>query len=93
MDQLEGWGRRAYAAHLNSLEVFPMFAAAALSTEILDADDCWASGLSIAFILLRGLYLLIYLCNINNTLATLRSIVFTCGIAVVAALFVLALIA
>lgn len=82
---LSGWGRRALAAHANSHEAFPAFAAAVIIAHLCEADATWASWLSIIFVAARLIYVLLYLAD----LATLRSLVWTIGTVCICLLFVL----
>jgi uncharacterized MAPEG superfamily protein len=86
---LEGWGRRAVAAHLNSFEGFPAFAAAVIIATITEADSTWTTRLAVVFVIARMLYLPAYLAD----LAVIRSIVWTVGFLATAALFALPLVA
>jgi uncharacterized MAPEG superfamily protein len=70
-ERLTGLPHRAHAAHLNSFEAFPFFAAAVLAALLTGADQQRVAILAIAFVMLRLLYGVIYLTNI----AALRSLV------------------
>lgn len=85
--RLTGLPQRAYAAHLNSLEAFPLFAAAVLAALLTGADPLSVMRLSVAFIGLRVLYGVVYLLN----LAALRSLVWFAGIGCAVAIFVMAI--
>ncbi len=80
--RLTGLPQRAFAAHLNSFEAFPLFAAAVLAALLTGADPQRVMQLAIAFVVLRLLYGLIYLMNV----AWLRSLVwfgaFGCSVAI-----------
>lgn len=52
---------RAWAAHQNMLEAYPMFAAAVLVTQWAGGDPLWISVLCISYLLFRLLYQLCYL--------------------------------
>jgi len=82
---LVGWGRRALAAHLNSFEAFPAFAAAVLVAVVAGADPIWTTRLAIAFIAARTLYLPLYLLDLD----LLRSATWTIGFAATGAIFLL----
>lgn len=82
---LEGWGRRAFAAHLNGFEAFPAFAAAVLVAHIAGADPLWSSRLAVIFVLARALYLPLYIFNLD----ILRSMVWMVGIGATCGLFLL----
>ena len=86
---LDGWGRRAVAAHLNSFEAFPAFAAAVLVAVIAGADPTWTMRLAITFIVARTLYLALYLLDLD----LLRSAVWTVGFASTVGLFLLPVLA
>jgi uncharacterized MAPEG superfamily protein len=78
--------QRAYAAHLNSFEVFPLFAAAVIIAQHLEAQQNWLDGLAVAFIVVRLIYIAMYL----KDKATLRSVMWLLGTICVVGIFVLA---
>lgn len=59
--KLEGWGKRAVAAHNNGWESFPPFAAGALIAHVTGASPEWALRLCIAYLVARTLYAIIYI--------------------------------
>ncbi len=69
--KLEGAAQRAHAAHLNSFEAFPLFAAAVIVGQMTGAEQAWVDMLALGFIGLRILYGILYLAD----KATLRSLV------------------
>ncbi len=69
-NKLEGLAQRAHAAHLNSFEAFPLFAAAVLVAQMNGAEQSRIDLLALSFIGLRLLYGALYLAN----LASLRSL-------------------
>ena len=69
---LDGWGRRAVAAHLNSFEAFPAFAAAVLVAVVAGADPAWTMRLAVTFIVARTLYLPLYLLDQRRTRSPAR---------------------
>jgi uncharacterized MAPEG superfamily protein len=87
--RLEGAAQRAHAAHLNSFEAFPFFAAAVLAAIVAQADMQRVAMLSMAFVVMRFVYGLIYIWNV----ATLRSLVWFLGIGCATAIFVCAIYA
>jgi uncharacterized MAPEG superfamily protein len=78
---------RATAAHFNSFEAFPLFAAAVLAAYLAGADAQRTMLLAIAFVALRLVYGLVYLLDI----AALRSVVWFAGLGCVVAIFLGAL--
>jgi uncharacterized MAPEG superfamily protein len=82
--RLEGLPKRAHAAHLNSFEAFPFFAAAVLAAIVAHADMQRVAMLSIAFVASRLAYGLVYLSNV----ATLRSLIWFVGLGSASAIFV-----
>jgi uncharacterized MAPEG superfamily protein len=86
LQQQEGFRFRANSAQLNSFEVFPLFAAAVLVAELLQAPQARVDMLAYGFIAARVLYLVFYLANI----AALRSLAWLAGLVCVIALFVTA---
>jgi uncharacterized MAPEG superfamily protein len=86
VEKLEGWRKRADAAHLNSFEAFPPFAAAVIIAHSAGAPERRITALAIAFIACRLLYGVCYLGNVS----WLRSLLWIAGLSCVAGLFVVA---
>lgn len=85
LDSLEGLGRRAHAAQLNSFEITPAFAAAVIVAHLVgNAELVTVNVLSVLFITSRLLYIICYLAD----WATLRSLVWFVGMGLVIGLFV-----
>ena len=84
--RLTGLPARAHAAHLNSFEAFPFFAAAVIIAHLAQAPQARIDQLALAFVVLRLAYGICYLAN----WATIRSLVWALGFACVIALFVIA---
>ena len=84
--RLAGWGRRALAAHQNSFEVTPLFAAAVITAHLFQADAYWSAVWATTFLVSRVLYIVFYIRDVN----LMRSSVWMIGIASCVALFVLA---
>ena len=70
---LQGWGKRALAAHQNAIEAFPLFVAGALVAYVGGGDPTWAERLCIVWLVTRATYNAAYIAD----LATFRSIVWT----------------
>ena len=85
---LDGWGRRAVAAHLNSFEAFPGFAAGVIVAHLAGGDPQWSTGLAVTFVVARVLYPVLYIANWHAA----RSAVWTVGFAATVALFALPLL-
>jgi uncharacterized MAPEG superfamily protein len=79
----EGMPRRAYAAHHNSYEAFPLFAAAVLLAEMKGMPRGTIDQLALLFIGARLAYILCYLMD----WATLRSVAWFVGFASAIAIF------
>ena len=75
---------RANAAQANSFEALPLFIAAVLTAQQLQVQQVLIDGLSAAFVLLRVVYLVLYVTN----RATARTLVWSAGMAVSIALMV-----
>ncbi|MGL4316536.1 MAG: MAPEG family protein [Pseudomonas sp.] len=75
--RLAGLGARAHAAHLNSIEMFPLFATGVLMAHTTQVFGWWVDLLAVLFIISRGLYLFLYW----QDLPTLRSLVWIVGLA------------
>ena len=85
--RLSGLPHRANAAHLNSFEAFPLFAAAVLAALLAGADTQRTMLLAIAFVGLRLAYGVVYLHDIS----ALRSLVWFAAVGCSVAIFVGAL--
>lgn len=83
--KLEGWGARAQAAHNNSFEAFPIFLGGVLVAHITGALPETAAWLAIAFVVIRPLYVGIYLLGIG----WLRTLVWGVGFLISLALYLL----
>jgi uncharacterized MAPEG superfamily protein len=84
--KLQGKQSRAHAAHLNSFETFPLFAAGVIIAAACKAPQASVDGIAIGFIIARLAYIACYVGN----LATLRSLVWTVGMSLSVALFIVA---
>ncbi|MBD2836563.1 MAPEG family protein [Pseudomonas sp. JM0905a] len=74
--RLTGFGARAVAAHQNTLEIFPLFAAGVLVAHVTQSQGWFVDLLAILFIVSRVLYLFFYW----NDKASLRSLVWVVGL-------------
>ena len=84
LESLNGFGRRAHAAQLNSFEVTPAFAAAVIVAHLAgNAELVTINVLSVLFITSRLLYIICYLAD----WAMLRSLVWFVGMALIASFF------
>lgn len=86
--KLEGWGKRAIAAHQNGFESFPAFAAAILMAYVTQVNETHVHALGITHVIARTLYVFFYLGNVH----VMRSIVWTIGLFCSVGLMVLAVI-
>ena len=84
--KLQGMQARAHAAHLNSFEAFPLFAAGVIIASLCRAPQPTIDGIAVAFVVTRLVYIGCYLGN----LAPLRSLVWMVGMALNMAVFVAA---
>jgi uncharacterized MAPEG superfamily protein len=85
----EGKKKRAHAAHLNSFEAFPLFAAGVVIASISKASGSVVDALAVAFVIARVLYIWCYVTD----RATLRSVIWFVGLGATIALFIVAAIA
>lgn len=85
--RLAGLPYRAHAAHLNSFESFPLFAAAVLAALATGADATRVNLLAIGYVVLRLVYGVVYLMD----LAALRSLVWFAALGCSIAIFACAL--
>ncbi|MCY1280190.1 MAPEG family protein [compost metagenome] len=74
--RLTGFGARAVAAHQNSIEIFPLFAAGVLMAHATQTQGWFVDLLAIIFIVSRVIYLFLYW----NDKASLRSLVWVVGL-------------
>lgn len=74
--RLTGFGARALAAHLNSIEMFPLFAAGVLMAHGTQTHGWFVDLLAILFVASRVIYLFLYW----NDKAMLRSLVWFVGL-------------
>ncbi len=81
----QGVALRAHSAHQNSLEAFPLFAAAVIvgSGGAATVSICLLDILAVVWIALRLIYIGVYIAD----LATLRSIVWIAALVVATAIF------
>lgn len=84
LENLQGVSQRALWAEKNSFEILPAYISAILVAHMAGAEQAYIDLAAILFILSRVLYALCYLMD----WATLRSIVWTLGIACIIGLFV-----
>jgi uncharacterized MAPEG superfamily protein len=85
--KLEGWGKRAMAAHLNGFESFAPFAAAVLIAHLMIADPGKSTTLAVVHVVARAVYPAIYIADVH----WLRSLVWLVGFGATVGLFVVAL--
>ncbi|VVM84395.1 hypothetical protein PS662_02495 [Pseudomonas fluorescens] len=85
LESLNGLGRRAHAAQLNSFEVTPAFAAAVIVAHLAgNAELVTINVLAVLFITSRLLYIICYLAD----WAILRSLVWFVGMGLIVSFFV-----
>jgi uncharacterized MAPEG superfamily protein len=85
--RLEGWAKRASAAHLNGLETFAPFAISIVVAWVGHGNPGTLTALALAYVAIRVLYIGAYI----GDLAPIRSLLWTGGFAVTTALFLLPL--
>lgn len=76
--KLEGRPARAHAAHLNSFEAFPFFAAAVIIAHLRGLSQETIDLLAVAFIVLRLAYGLIYIAGWPRTRSMVWALAFLC---------------
>ena len=86
-DKLPAYAQRATWAHENSLEVFMIFAAAALTAYVTGVDTPLARVAAIAFVIARFFYSVFYILDVP----ILRSLMFGIGSLGTLTLFVLSM--
>jgi uncharacterized MAPEG superfamily protein len=82
----DGFRSRANAAQLNGFESFPLFAAAVVIAQYLQAPQHTLNTLAVSFVAARVLFVLFYVVN----KPALRSLVWFIGIGCCVAIFVVA---
>lgn len=75
--KIAGPVRRAHAAHLNLLEVFPFFAAAVILAKIMNVDPEVVEFYSAIHLVSRVIYVPLYIWIENDLLSSLRSAAWT----------------
>ncbi|MCS6901519.1 MAG: MAPEG family protein, partial [Myxococcales bacterium] len=83
--RLEGWGKRAQAAHNNAFESFAPFAASVIVAHLAGANPDHAAALAITHVIARTLYPLAYIANLSS----LRSSIWGIGTLATTGLFIL----
>jgi len=83
--KLDGWARRAVAAHANAFEGFAPFAAAVVIAHLGHADPGWSTALAVIYVVARAIYPVLYIANISLA----RSIVWLIGFSATTSLFLL----
>jgi uncharacterized MAPEG superfamily protein len=76
--KLEGRPARAHAAHLNSFEAFPLFAAGVIIAHLRGLPQETINLLAIAFIVLRLAYGFIYIAGYPRTRSGVWALAFLC---------------
>ena len=82
----DGYRKRAHAAHLNTFEAFPFFAAGVFIAHITIAPTNIINTIAVAFVVARVAYIWCYV----SDRASLRSIAWIVGFGLTAALYVVA---
>ncbi len=85
----DGLKKRAYAAHLNCFEAFPLFAAGTIIAHLASVQANTINALAVAFIAARIVYIWAYL----RDRASLRSLVWIVALILNIALFIAAALA
>ena len=80
--QLAGWGRRALAAHQNTIEAFPPFAAGVIISYLAKASLPGSTVLCLAFVAARIAYPILYIADHDKA----RSLVWGIGLLATVAL-------
>lgn len=74
----QGYRKRANAAQANGFEALPLFIAAVVLAQQAHASQAYIDQLAIAFVVLRVVYIAVYLANIG----ALRTLVWIAGLGV-----------
>jgi uncharacterized MAPEG superfamily protein len=81
---LEGWARRAAAAHANGFESFAPFAAAVFTAHLARVDPQTSASLAIVHVAARAIYPVVYIAGIH----VVRSTVWFVGFCATVGLFI-----
>jgi len=74
--RLTGFGERALAAHQNSFEIFPLFAAGVLMAHVTQTQGVLIDALAVTFVISRVLYLICYWIDLSWQ----RSLIWSVGL-------------
>ena len=85
LEKQTGWRCRAYWAHLNGFEAFPLFAAAVVIAHLAHAPQQRIDVLAGSFVALRVVYIALYLAD----MAGARSVIWAAAFGCVVGLFVI----
>jgi uncharacterized MAPEG superfamily protein len=77
-----GLRARALGAHQNGFEAFPFFAAAVILAEMRAAPQATVNALAVAFIVVRIVYVLMYLTNRPSARSAVWAIGLVCNLAI-----------
>ena len=80
-----GLRKRAYGAHLNGLEAFPLFAVAVITATLRGVPQTWLDIAACSWFVVRVLYTGVYLAN----LARIRPALWALSVLVSAGIFIL----
>jgi uncharacterized MAPEG superfamily protein len=86
LSQVDGYSQRAYWAQQNTFEILPGYLAAIIVAHLAGAEQSSIDGLAVTFIVSRIVYAICYLMD----WATLRSLVWSVGVACILGLFFVA---
>jgi uncharacterized MAPEG superfamily protein len=78
--RLEGWKKRAVAAHTNGFESFMAFAAGAILAHLGHVDPFWQNALSITYLSTRALYPFAYMGDIHWLRSTIWTFSILCSL-------------
>jgi uncharacterized MAPEG superfamily protein len=74
--KLEGWGRRANAAHLNAFESFAPFAASVFVAHLGGGSPQMATMLAVSHVVCRVVYSILYIANLDKLRSTVWTLAF-----------------
>ncbi|MBU1359977.1 MAG: MAPEG family protein [Gammaproteobacteria bacterium] len=78
-----GWRARANSAQANSFEGLPFFIGAVLIAHQLGAAPLWLNSLSLAYVVLRVLYIALYIKGFSAARSAVWAVAFIVNIAIV----------
>jgi uncharacterized MAPEG superfamily protein len=81
---------RALASHFNSIEAFGFFSVGVVLATLAQADSTELAKLCNAFLVVRAVYIPVYIVAVNTPLSVVRSAIWTVGVLVLLRIYAMA---